>query len=137
MAAAIFSTVLIIVLLLFIFHFNLVSTQLICWRCDPCPEPHDNTSSLVSAVTCTSSQTICVKNTVRVLNRAAQISKGCVSSCTPSSSNFFGQGAFVDCCNTNYCNSSTRNQLSLMIYIFFMIVVSFVFLSSSIIGFIS
>ena len=36
------------------------SAQLICWRCDPCPEPHDNTSSSVSAATCTTSQTICV-----------------------------------------------------------------------------
>ncbi|CAF4973980.1 unnamed protein product, partial [Rotaria sp. Silwood1] len=103
------------------------SGQLICWRCDPCPEPHSNTSSLVSAVTCTSSQTICVKNTVRILNRAPQISKGCVSSCTPSSSNFFGQGAFVDCCNTNYCNLSTRNQLSSSIYLLFIIIFTFIF----------
>ncbi|CAF2766327.1 unnamed protein product [Rotaria sp. Silwood2] len=114
-------------LLLSIVYFNYGSGQLICWRCDPCPEPHSNTSSLVSAVTCTSSQTICVKNSVRILGRSPQISKGCVESCTPSSSNFFGQGAFVDCCNTNYCNLSTRNQLSLSIYFLFIIVFTFIF----------
>ncbi|CAF0830956.1 unnamed protein product [Rotaria sordida] len=137
MTAVILLKILIIAILLFIFYVKLVSTQLLCWKCDPCPEPHDNRSSLVSAVTCTSSQTICVKNTIRVLNRAAQISKGCVQSCTPSSSHSFGQGAFVDCCNTNYCNLSTRNQLSLIIYIFFILIYSFVFLSSSTIGFVS
>ncbi|CAF3712604.1 unnamed protein product [Rotaria sordida] len=122
-----FSQFLTLYLLLSIVYFNYGSGQLICWRCDPCPEPHSNTSSLVTAASCTSSQTVCVKNTVRVLNRAAQISKGCVSSCTPSSSNFFGQGPFVDCCNTNYCNSSIRNQLSLSIYLLFIVVFAFIF----------
>ena len=42
-------------------NFSLSATsQLNCWRCDPCPEPHDNSSSLVSAAPCTSSQTVCV-----------------------------------------------------------------------------
>jgi hypothetical protein len=40
--------------------YRLGSTQLKCWRCDSCPEPHDNSSSSVTAVTCSSSQTICV-----------------------------------------------------------------------------
>ncbi|CAF4674460.1 unnamed protein product, partial [Rotaria socialis] len=70
------------------------SAQLICWRCDPCPEPQNNQSSSVSVVSCTSYQTICVKHTVRILGRAPQISKGCVETSTPSSSKFFGSRCF-------------------------------------------
>lgn len=44
----------------------LASSQLICWRCDPCPNPHDNSSAFVTAVTCTSSQASCV---VRLMSK--------------------------------------------------------------------
>jgi hypothetical protein len=37
-----------------------------CWQCDPCPDPFDNSSSLVEAVTCTINQTTCV---VRLLSK--------------------------------------------------------------------
>jgi hypothetical protein len=40
-------------------NFHLGSSQLICWRCDPCPNPHDNSSALVTAVNCTSTQIYC------------------------------------------------------------------------------
>jgi hypothetical protein len=66
-------------------------------------------------------------NAVKILNQASQVAKGCTSSCTPSSSNFFGQGAFVYCCDTDYCNLSTRNQLSLSISIFFITIFGFIF----------
>jgi hypothetical protein len=58
--AEICSQILMVFLLMSIFSFNFGSAQLSCWKCDPCPDPFDNTSSLVSAVTCTSSQTACV-----------------------------------------------------------------------------
>ncbi|UJR09857.1 hypothetical protein I4U23_014079 [Adineta vaga] len=99
--------------LLFSFFFTSGSSQLQCWRCDPCPDPHDNSSSITSVVTCSAAQIVCVKNIIRVLGRETRIVKGCTETCTSTSSNFFGQGAFVDCCNTDYCNSSGRNQLSL------------------------
>ncbi|CAF0784642.1 unnamed protein product [Adineta ricciae] len=97
------SQILITVLILSVFYIQFGSA-LICWTCDPCPEPFTNTSTTTSirAANCSSSNTICVKNTVRIVNRSPQISKGCVSSCTQSGSNSFGVGAFVDCCNTDY-----------------------------------
>ncbi|CAF1956522.1 unnamed protein product [Rotaria magnacalcarata] len=113
------SKTLISLLFLSILYFNLASAQLLCWQCDPCPDPFDNSSSLVSLATCTSSQTICVKNTISTPS-SARVAKGCVSSCTPSSPNSFGSGASVACCNTNYCNLSTKKELSLTICILFM-----------------
>ncbi|CAF3144674.1 unnamed protein product [Rotaria socialis] len=117
--AVISSKTLISLLFLSILYFNLASAQLLCWQCNPCPDPFDNSSSSVSIATCTSSQTICVKNAVSTPS-STQISKGCVSSCTPSRSTSFGSGVSVDCCNTNYCNLSTKNELSLTICILFM-----------------
>ncbi|UJR36241.1 hypothetical protein I4U23_028973 [Adineta vaga] len=81
----------------------------------------------IRAANCSSQNTICVKNSVRIVNRGAQISKGCVSSCTQSSTNSFGTGAFVDCCNSDYCNSSTKNQISLPIYILLLFTFGFIF----------
>ena len=49
-----------VILLLFSFYFTFGSAQLMCWRCDPCPSPHDNTSSSVSSATCLSGQNYCV-----------------------------------------------------------------------------
>lgn len=48
----------------------LASSQLICWRCDPCPNPHDNSSAFVTAVTCTSSQASCV---VRLMSKQSKL----------------------------------------------------------------
>ncbi|CAF0882183.1 unnamed protein product [Adineta ricciae] len=97
--------------------FTLSSSQLQCWSCDPCPIQHSNTSSSISSITCSVSQVVCVKNTIRVLGRQAHIVKGCVETCTQSSMNFFSQGPSVDCCNTDYCNSARRNQISLLLII--------------------
>ena len=44
------------------------SAQLQCWRCDPCPDPHDNSSSQVQQVTCTVAQTVCVVSSNTILN---------------------------------------------------------------------
>ncbi|CAF1166649.1 unnamed protein product [Adineta ricciae] len=122
------SQILITVLILSVFYIQFGSA-LICWTCDPCPEPFTNTSTTTSirAANCSSSNTICVKNTVRIVNRSPQISKGCVSSCTQSGSNSFGVGAFVDCCNTDYCNSSPRNQITLPIYALCLFTLGFIF----------
>ncbi len=57
------------------------------------------------------------KNTLRVVNQGSYTVKGCVETCTAAASNIFGEGAYVDCCNTDYCNLSTRNQQSLSIYL--------------------
>jgi hypothetical protein len=64
---------------------------------------------------------------VKVLNQPEQVVKGCVSSCYQTNSDLFDEGAFVDCCYTDYCNLSTQNQLSLPIYILSIITVGFIF----------
>ncbi len=43
-----------------IFWLYLGSAQLLCWECNPCPDPFDNSSSLVSVGVCTVAQTVCV-----------------------------------------------------------------------------
>ncbi|CAF1095566.1 unnamed protein product [Adineta steineri] len=124
--AAFITQMMITTLVLSVFYFH-SSSALICWTCNPCPLVFSNTSSLVRAANCSSANTICVSNTVYTLTQTAQITKGCVTKCYPASQTFFGQGAFVDCCTTDYCNSSIRNQLSLPTYLLFIITFGFIF----------
>ncbi|CAF1077107.1 unnamed protein product [Rotaria magnacalcarata] len=125
--AEIISKALTLFLLLSIIDLNHGSARLICWKCDPCPE-HDRSQSYSTSIAhCTSSQTICVKNTMRIRFQPPKISKGCVKTCTPSSTSFLGEGISVDCCNTTLCNLSTKNQLSLSIYVYLIIVFTIMF----------
>ncbi|XP_041466416.1 lymphocyte antigen 6B-like [Lytechinus variegatus] len=70
-----------------------------------------NSSSDVTTATCSGQ---CSKTTVTVNSAVTAQARACVASCTGGCISLFGIRTCTNCCSTDYCNSATNVQMSII-----------------------
>lgn len=60
---------------------------------------------------CTSSETHCWTERIRVVDIVTRISKGCMSHCVDDAQNYYVGKKNITCCSTDLCNASGAHAL--------------------------
>ncbi|XP_044934141.1 prostate stem cell antigen isoform X1 [Mustela putorius furo] len=78
-----------------------------CYSCKAQASNHD----CQHVQNCTSSETYCWTERIRVVDIVTRISKGCMSHCVDDAQNYYVGKKNITCCSTDLCNASGAHAL--------------------------